>query len=664
MALYDEIKNPFDDDETLLKLINENSNNYHYNIYNRLTDDSNYSDTMHKDYLDKFNKYIKNPNLSRLYDYYANLDIEESDKEAEREIEAINNRTDIDDDKKYDKIIHYKKRHIYPLSEYKELLKKYSFAEIQNILDKYNVDNYRKEIFAINSNMYDDEAKRKAREKIKTENNLTDEQLDTIVLMYNFKDLLSISFNGGAGIMGFHVNPEHLNPKNRMRRNYKTDIKFYVNVGEDSYEFASLFQKKCEEEGIDYMYKVVDASRKEDKRSDRICIWASYEIADKFIDIIRKIKKEHPEFDYQKPPYTLGRIDDFIGVGRDLDSSYNVTISEIFVEASKNVFGDLKQKEIQELVSKDRSKLDELRSEMKKLAIKKGLDPNKMCVKNDAKDRLPQFYKTDNIFYIKIGNNYYIDRKTLELARSKNIDVLENPKIIINRNYYQITREQLIELDKVLDKDKENTTNKDNNIVNKPTVDNNNKPKVNTTNNINNTKVDTNTTNNNNNNNKTKVATSNKVIINKPITNNYIVVYTDKLTNKKYVKESDLGYKKNDPITILKNTCYEVSDEEINRLNKRIISITISIIRKTKTISTNTNNNTNINTNIDKNDQSTELIPGTNIPRPRNRGLYETDEEYVSFLRDYYDKVFEKKDKLNEMLNEQNTENDSKEKNK
>ena len=99
-------------------------------------------------------------------------------------------------------------------------------------------------------------------------------------------------------------------------------------------------------------------------------------------------------------------------------------------------------------------------------------------------------------------------------------------------------------------------------------------------------------------------------------------------------------------------------------MNKRIISITISIIRKTKTISTNTNNNTNINTNIDKNDQSTELIPGTNIPRPRNRGLYETDEEYVSFLRDYYDKVFGKKDELNEMLNEQNTENDSKEKNK
>ena len=43
---------------------------------------------------------------------------------------------------------------------------------------------------------------------------------------------------------------------------------------------------------------------------------------------------------------------------------------------------------------------------------------------------------------------------------------------------------------------------------------------------------------------------------------------------------------------------------------------------------------------IKEEDTKDELIPGTNIKRPRDRGVYETDEEYVDFLRDYYDKVF------------------------
>lgn len=35
-----------------------------------------------------------------------------------------------------------------------------------------------------------------------------------------------------------------------------------------------------------------------------------------------------------------------------------------------------------------------------------------------------------------------------------------------------------------------------------------------------------------------------------------------------------------------------------------------------------------------------ELIPGTNIPRPRYRGVYETDEEYVEYLKNYYGEYF------------------------
>ena len=35
-----------------------------------------------------------------------------------------------------------------------------------------------------------------------------------------------------------------------------------------------------------------------------------------------------------------------------------------------------------------------------------------------------------------------------------------------------------------------------------------------------------------------------------------------------------------------------------------------------------------------------EFMPGTNIPRPRYRDTYETDEQYVEYLKEYYSKYF------------------------
>lgn len=47
----------------------------------------------------------------------------------------------------------------------------------------------------------------------------------------------------------------------------------------------------------------------------------------------------------------------------------------------------------------------------------------------------------------------------------------------------------------------------------------------------------------------------------------------------------------------------------------------------------------------DKKLEEQELIPGTNIPRPRYREPYETDESYVEYLREYYSKYFPEVDK-------------------
>ncbi|MBP5678994.1 MAG: hypothetical protein J6X28_04125 [Bacilli bacterium] len=39
-------------------------------------------------------------------------------------------------------------------------------------------------------------------------------------------------------------------------------------------------------------------------------------------------------------------------------------------------------------------------------------------------------------------------------------------------------------------------------------------------------------------------------------------------------------------------------------------------------------------------EETVEYIPGTNIPKPRTRGIYETDEEYVEYLKNYYEERF------------------------
>ena len=55
-------------------------------------------------------------------------------------------------------------------------------------------------------------------------------------------------------------------------------------------------------------------------------------------------------------------------------------------------------------------------------------------------------------------------------------------------------------------------------------------------------------------------------------------------------------------------------------------------------------NNVRINTNESMDDR--EYIPGTNYLKPRVRGPYETDEEYVSYLEEYYNNIFGNKNDI------------------
>ncbi len=655
MALYDEIINTFTDSKTyeVLKLYCNNRS-----LYSSLVKDKNFDNNTAINYRNNFLKHIQNPTISTLYKTLLGYNYIEIDKRIEKYINEVKNRNDLTDIQKDMAIANIKENWIYPLSKYKSIFEKYSsYEEILVSLDKLDYKNVTRDLDNLKLYPHNQEIIQETKENIKRNTNISDNELNDLLLLYEFKNKLRLKFFGGEGIMGYHVNISNLDPNKECKQ--KSDIKFYINAGTDTFEFARYFQSKCLKENIDFKYKVVDSLRyKEYERTDRMCIWSSYEDAERIVNILKEIKEEHPEFNYQNPPILCGTIDNFIGVGQDFDSSFNDSMSTIIEKSIKNIFHTADKQKILKIAEENPSIIPALRNEITKMAKSKGLDPTKMCVKNDIKKKLPRYLKTTNdIKYVQINDKLYIDRNTYEEAQKKQINIDGNPLIINNKNYYKITNEQLEELN--------NSKNKTTSITN------------------------------------TNTNKSNK---------KYITIYNDKITNKKYIKETDLGYKKENPKTIMNNTCYEISDEEINKLNKRIVNISIYLKQK-KTLkvpiasidnklyipSEYTSNSNSKKIKIDgviynevskdylailkqqlnnkdtelvlikksivkKNTTSNDLIPGTNIPRPRNRGLYETDEEYEQFLKEYYDKAFNKNKELNDMFINNNT--DTKEKNK
>lgn len=649
MALYDEIQNTFDENKLLEILKIYCSNN---SLYNALVRDNNFQDSTIPTYKNNFLHYIQNPFVSELYNALKKTDFDATDKNISEYIEKTKKRTDLNYEQIQNTIESVEQYWLYPLSEYKEIFNKFnSYEELLNYLEKMNFNIIAKDLEDIAFYPKNPQILNEAKENIKKKTNLTDKGVEELLLINKLKRKLRNKFWGGDGIMGFHLNKTRINPNDET--NQRGDIKFYINIGTDSYQFANIFRQKCIKQNIDYSFKVVDAFRnKEYRRTDKICVWSSFEDAERIVNILKEIKREYPNLDYKKPPILCGTIDDFIGVGQDFNESFNYGMSEIITQAIEKVFGTKDKNELLKIIQTNPNKLTELKNETMKIAESQGLDPTKMCVQKNTKEMLDVF--NDNKPHcIQKDNKYYINRTMYEEVVKKNIKIEGTPRVIGGKNFYEVTKEQL-------DQIKNNKTN---------------------------TNTSTNKTN----------------------TNSIITIYNDKITNKKYIKEKDLGYKKENPKTIMNNTCYEISDEEINKLNKRIVNISIYLKQK-KTLkvpiasidnklyipSEYTNNDTKkikidgviynevtkdylailkqqlknkdtelilIKKNIvKKNTTSDNLIPGTNIPKPRNRGLYETDEEYEQFLKEYYDKVFNKNKELNDMFINNNT--NTKEKNK
>lgn len=97
---------------------------------------------------------------------------------------------------------------------------------------------------------------------------------------------------------------------------YEVYHRFYINTDSDyTHYFAKLFIEKCEEKKYHYYFKFdVDGNR-----SDTIVIYCSETNLLKFLEILKEIKKEHPELEghLHKPPFLTANIDDWIGYGSE-----------------------------------------------------------------------------------------------------------------------------------------------------------------------------------------------------------------------------------------------------------------------------------------------------------------------------------------------------------
>lgn len=101
--------------------------------------------------------------------------------------------------------------------------------------------------------------------------------------------------------------------KNRFK---KCEHRLYINPdSEDLFEFMNYFVDKCEERNLAYYFKFC----KEFSRDDNFVIYSSTDELTKYIEVLKEIKKEHPDLvsRFKEPPLLSGEIDGFIGYGSE-----------------------------------------------------------------------------------------------------------------------------------------------------------------------------------------------------------------------------------------------------------------------------------------------------------------------------------------------------------
>lgn len=376
MSVFDNITNPFEDKEVIRKIIdiycnarvdNETKEIYDADgLYKRITDYGKETENSQNEYISKFDRYIRLPNLDKLYANIGLEDFEAFDKQVEEIQRGIESRP-ISDTEKQGMIRELHKKTMYPLSRFKMLFDEFnSFSDIEKI--------YNEKRFAYIENIliyldiypsHKEEYMQQLQEFGLTE----EEQIQKIDILTIFRRKMNNRFYGGEGVMGFHVNPQSLQVYDREENVEKGEMKLYINAGTDTYKFASLFQERCEELGLNYYFKVAHAYEEaEYKRNDKMCIFTERKDAEKFLEVIQQVKEENPDIILKSPPLLAGKIEGNIGVGMDNISSkgksYNQEMSTICFETIKQFFKGMPREQIPEYIKANPQVIEQLQSEM------------------------------------------------------------------------------------------------------------------------------------------------------------------------------------------------------------------------------------------------------------------------------------------------------------
>lgn len=373
MSIFDEIKNPIKDEKKLMQIVKyySDSDGSLYEAVNKPKKKLTMQEKL--DYQYNFNKYVMFPAVQMYMDWLSNVDSKKYEEAYQKIIDSAE-----DEEKKF-KI---EMKNFHPIEKYKELFKKYSIEDLYEITIK-NQEKYRQYNEA---GLYPDMVK-KTQEQVMKETGLTEEDIFIIRTVNKLRS----QFDGGNFVMGFHINRKNLQ---QAQKRPSTDMKFYINAGVDTYKIAGEFWKKCNERKLDYYFKVARPYCYEEDRNDKMCVYISADKAAEFIKILREIRMENPDLDYQNPPILAGTVDDWIGVGVDPEkkkgsrrASYNQLRSEIIAEAIKDVLGD-NNKECYDKVKKDKSLLKKLQLKIMESAEAKGVSKENFAIDERIKDTL------------------------------------------------------------------------------------------------------------------------------------------------------------------------------------------------------------------------------------------------------------------------------------
>jgi hypothetical protein len=372
-SLYDAITNPIDEDTAILEIVDTYANkkidsgkdiiNNEYDMYSRIIDGGRRNELNIDKYDNEFYNNIVKPNLNKLfismknrgedyYDLYDKTFKENLKKGYEKEdvLEALP---------------------FYPIKSFQEIFKK---CDTYDDFLKYIKNNnyYNRDIVEYCSCLFESD-KKKLREKL--EQKYDKNFINQAVLCFRLNRKLYNKFLAiNNHSMGFHVNPNRLEPIEGQRL-FEDNIKLYLNAEEDTYKLARLFQEECEKRGLVYYYKVARCNDEfEFARKDKMCIYSSYENVVRYIRIISKIKKEHPEIKFDKPPISTGLVAGYIGIGQDVKGkTNNRLVTAVYFDVVNNIFKDMPREKIMGYMKSHPEYIEIIRKEIKRKLKESGM---------------------------------------------------------------------------------------------------------------------------------------------------------------------------------------------------------------------------------------------------------------------------------------------------